>query len=83
MASGSDDGPDEASSARARRWKRGISSSIRQWSREASEDGRAKSPRTPSAPAYSTPVPASLTDSDISEGCVATSSSAKRRSSVG
>ena len=72
-----------ARTARARRWKRGISSSIRQCSRERSEDRWAKRPRGPSAPAYSTPVPASLTESDISEGWVAMPSSAKSRSSVG
>ena len=79
----SDSSESFARTARALRWNRGISRSIRQWSRERSDERCAKSPRTPSAPAYSTPVPASLTDSDISEGWVSMPSSAKSRSRVG
>ena len=41
------------------------------------------SPRSPSAPANSSPVASSRTDIDISEGCVRTPSSAKSRRSVG
>ena len=45
-----------ASSARARRWNRGISAASASGLGDASEDARANRPRAPSAPAYSTPV---------------------------
>ncbi len=71
------------SSLRAARWNRGISVSIRQYagSRRAADEPRR--PRGPSAPAHSSPVSSSLTDSDISDSWVGTPSSWKSRSSTG
>ena len=73
-----------SSRARARRWNRGTSVSIRRNAGPARGCARSGTARAaPSAPAYSSPVASSRTDIDISDGCVRTPSSAKSRSSVG
>ena len=72
-----------ASSARARRWKRGISASIRRYAGRVRLSRDGNRPRRPSAPAHSRPVSSSRIDIDISDCCVATPSSANRRSSTG
>lgn len=72
-----------ASSARARRWKAVTAVSIRTNRRSAAFLGCAKSPRGPSAPAYSRPHPSHRTDMLISDSWVSTPSSAKSRSRCG
>lgn len=72
-----------ASNARARRWKAVTAVSIRTNRRSATFLGCAKSPRGPSAPAYSSPHPSHRTDMLISDSWVSTPSSAKSRSRCG
>ena len=60
-----------SSRARAWRWKRGTSVSIRRNAGRRRFRPVGKSPRRPSAPAYSRPAASSRTDIDISEGWVA------------
>ena len=75
--------PSSSSSARAARWKRGISVSIRRYAGRAALRHVGNSPAAPRAPAHSRPVASSRVDIDISLGWVATPSSAKIRSRVG
>ncbi len=70
------------------RWNRGISVSIRRYDGRSACRHDGNRPDRPSAPAYSSPPHrssgvSSRTDIDISESCVSTPSSSKRRSRWG
>ena len=72
-----------ASNCVATRWKRLTSSSIRRYRGRARLDGAGNSPPRPRAPAYSSPIESSRTDSDMSVSCVAMPSSENNQQSVG